>query len=352
MLFAERDPTPEDFVELGIVDTSEPGSWKSVAKTAAWSWQQGPMAQWVADGKRFVFNDREDDTFVARVVDADLSRTVTLSRPIYAVSPDGSFGLSLNMARLDKLRPGYGYVGGKDSKVDVRIPTDDGIWKLPMDNSEGELLLSLSEAVRFLHEQLPFLKGIRQAFKRYIYWFNHIKISPDGSRFTVKLRWRRLDGPWNDTMGVSLTGSTTGKQLRLLSPATSHVIWLNDTELYFWRAPNLLLYRDDTPRGYQKQIIGPEVLSANVHIRHLPPGPVDQLKEVIFDTPYRQSIDLITLDVPSGRCEIIDTFNNHVPENGRFRCDLHPCPDTSGNRIVVTSLLDGGRQVYLLERNA
>ena len=308
MQFAERDPTATDAIEIGIVDTGKPGSWTPVAETTAWSWQQGPMAQWIADGSRFVFNDREGDSFVARVVDADLSCTMTLQRPVYAVSPDGSFGLSLNMARLDELRPGYGYVGGAGARIDVRIPDDDGMWKLPMDGGEATLLVSLREAVRFLHKQLPWRNRARHAYERYHYWFNHVKISPNGQRFTVKLRWRRPDGPWNDRMGVSLTGSTNGGQLRLLANATSHVVWLNDKELYFWRAPNLLLYHDDAPRGRLKQIVAPEMISNNVHVRHLPPGAMDQMHEVVFDTPYRENIDVIILDVRSGRSEIVATF--------------------------------------------
>ena len=38
------------------------------------------------------------------------------------------------------------------------------------------------------------------------------------------------------------------------------------------------------------------------------------------------------------------------PKSGPFRCDLHPNPSPDGRKVVVTSLDDGGRQMYLLAR--
>ena len=46
----------------------------------------------------------------------------------------------------------------------------------------------------------------------------------------------------------------------------------------------------------------------------------------------------------------IAQFNNHRPKRGPFRCDLHPCPSRDGRKILVTSLDDGGRQLYVLNR--
>ncbi|MGF1477768.1 MAG: hypothetical protein ACFB6S_19650 [Geminicoccaceae bacterium] len=349
--FAERHPSPEDAIDVGIVHADAPGEWTPLGPSRAWSWQQGPMAQWVRGGPSCIYNDREDGAFVARLVDTVSGSTKTLPRPCYAVDPGGDFYFSLNMARLDRLRPGYGYSGGDLSREDERKRGDDGIWRVRLADGEARLILSLADAVDFLFDRFP---AHRLAFHRlrvFYYWFNHIKLSPDGRRFTVKLRWRRPDGPWSDRQGVSLTGSVEGGDLRLLTDAPSHVIWLNEDTLYLWRGGELALFSDTSPRGRRLGVLGAGVIKQNVHIRHLPPGATKTPEDFVYDTPYQETIDLLHLHAPSGEIQKMANFRNHRPAEGPFRCDLHPCPDDQGRRIVVTSLHDGGRQVYLLERD-
>ncbi|NNU16851.1 hypothetical protein HK107_11030 [Parvularcula sp. ZS-1/3] len=349
MSFAERQPEPSDTVRVGIVDVAD-GRWTDIGETSAWSWQQGPMAQWIGGGERFAFNARDGERFIARVFDASGRDAATLGRPLYAVAPDASFGLGLNMARLDALRPGYGYAGGSESFMDNRHPEEDGVWKLTLDGDGEELILSLRDAVRFLLAHLPLKQRLEHAVRRYHYWFNHAKISPNGQRFTVKLRWRKPGGPWNGTQGVSLTCGTDGTDVRLLADATSHVLWLNDRQLYFWRAGELALFDDTCPRGTRRGVIAPELIKKNVHVRHLPPGPLDRLGEMVLDTPYQETVDLLLHDEENGETETIDRFEGHRPARGPFRCDLHPAPSKDGNAIIITSLRDGGRQVYLATR--
>ena len=353
MDFAGRPVRAGDRVRVGLLDVEAPGAWSEMGETQAWSWQQGPMAQWVAGGPRFVFNDRSKTGFVARLFEAGTGEIRRLPRPLYAVAGSGEFGLSVNMARLDTLRPGYGYAGGsaEEAGLDARRPASDGVWRVPLSGAAPSLLLSLDRAVRFLRTQLPLRERLRHALHRYHYWFNHVKISPDDRRFTVKLRWRRIGGPWNGGMGVSLTCGTGGEDLALLADATSHVLWLDAARLYMWRAGELALFEDCQPRGRRIGALAQGVVTANVHARHLPPQATADPEMIVFDTPYRHEIDLNLYHTGTGAVERLATFPNHHPARGPFRCDLHPCPASSGERIVVTSLADGGRQVYLLARN-
>ena len=109
--FMNRDVTADDVVTVGYVDTGAGDAFVSLGESRAFSLQQGPMAQWLPSRKSLIWNDRERGSHVARIHGLDGSGTRTLACPIYAVSPDGRTGLSLDMARLDGLRPGYGYTG-------------------------------------------------------------------------------------------------------------------------------------------------------------------------------------------------------------------------------------------------
>lgn len=347
--FAGRHPTPEESVAVGFVETDAPGRITPLGESRAWSWQQGPMAQWVAGGPWAVWNDRGPAGLGARLVQTETGENRWLDRPLYAVSPDGRTGLALDMVRLDRLRPGYGYPS-EDAVLQGRTPSDSGIWAVPMDGAAPRLILSLDRAASWLHRHLPFHARLGHALRRYHYWFNHAKISPDGRRFTVKLRWRRPDGPWSDRQGVSLTAAMDGSDLRLLADATSHVIWQDATRLYLWRGKEMALFEDTAPRGTRRGRIGGQAIADNVHLRHLPPGSTARPETFVFDTPYAETVHLNLLDAETEAVTQLATFGNHRPVRGPFRCDLHPCPSADGRRIFVTSPRDGARQLYMVER--
>lgn len=307
------------------------------------------MSQWLPKTETLIWNDRKNDRFVSKLYSVNTGETNTLSHPVYAVDPEGKFLLSLNMARLDYVRPGYGYAGGSGHLMDTLKPKKDGVWRIDPDTGEEKLLLSLHRGATFLLSHLGIKQRLVRFLRRYTYWYNHVKVSPDGKRFTVKLRFRPRDlsRGWNDKMGCSLTCGTDGKDLRLLEHATSHVIWLNEDQLYFWRKDGLYLYKDALGGGQKIKQIAPELISYNVHMRHFPNDP----DRFIFDTPYRESIELFTYNNITNEETKIATFHNHKPRSGQYRCDLHPCPSPDGRKIVVTSMEDGGRQMYLLKKD-
>lgn len=348
---AGRHPTQDDRIEIGVVDISDPEKrWRPIGESRAWSVQQGPMAQWVRGGAgtadaRIIWNDREAEQVVARVHDPATGETRTVPRAVYAVDPHGRYMLSINLLRLNTLRPGYGYPGEAGGRLD-RKPDDDGVWRVDLETCDATLILSLKRAVRFLMGQVGLRSRLGHLRRRYTYWFNHAKISPDGTRFTVKLRFRVPGGPWNEAMGYSLTCGVDGRDLRLLAPATSHVIWRDTERLYFWQEGKVRLFRDAGP-GEEEAVFVPSILDANVHIRQIPGLP----DRFVFDTPYREEIDLCVLDLATEQVETIAHFGNHSPAKGPFRCDLHPVPSPDGQHILVTTLEDGGRQVHLLSRS-
>ncbi|SES39288.1 Glycosyl transferase family 2 [Tranquillimonas rosea] len=340
-----RTPRPGDAVEVGVVDIGQ-GGFRSLGHSRAWSWQQGPMLQWV--GGALVWNDRANGRFVARIRDPEGGARL-LDRPVYAVDPAGEGALSLDFARLNALRPGYGYAG-LDREADLSpAPGDDGLWHLDLGTGAARLVLSLQEAREVLERNLPPDERRTHRETPFVYWFNHCKFSPDGRRFTVKLRWRRRDGPWNGTMGVSLTCGVDGSAPRVVARGASHVMWLDDARLYFWnqRDGRVVLAPDaeatDPPA---ETALAPEVFGANVHLRHLAEDP----DRMIFDTPYATDVSLAEFDRRTGETMPIAEFGGHRPPKGEYRCDLHPVPSPDGRRIIVTSLCDGGRQIYVLDR--
>ncbi|ETW10990.1 hypothetical protein ATO8_19254 [Roseivivax marinus] len=344
----QRSPVPEDSVEVGVVEIAT-GGFRPLARSRAWSWQQGPMAQWIAAEEKLVWNDREGERFIARLMSPDGGAERRLERPVYALDPGGRVGLSLNFARLDRLRPGYGYAGGGGARIEEAAPEDDGLWKIDIATGESTLILSLARGVETLRRVLTTEERAEHDAQGFRYWFNHCKVSPDGRRFAVKLRWRRPDGPWTGLMGVSMTCGMDGADPRVIARAASHVMWHDPGHLYFWNQRDKYVARKpdaELVEPIEAERLAPEEFTSNVHLRHLAEAPA----RMVYDVPYQPVVHLREIDLGTGRAAPIATFPGHDPAHGQFRCDLHPVPTPDGNRIVVSAMSDGARQLYVLDR--
>ena len=45
--FEHRTPTPDDSIQVGMVDTQDGDDWIELGRSSAWCWQQGCMLQWL-----------------------------------------------------------------------------------------------------------------------------------------------------------------------------------------------------------------------------------------------------------------------------------------------------------------
>ncbi|MEM1301903.1 MAG: hypothetical protein AAGH17_04905 [Pseudomonadota bacterium] len=335
-----------DTIEVGTVDLRR-GGFEPLGTSNAWSWQQGPMAQFTATGD-MIWNDLEDGHHVARLVARGTSATRTYDRPAYALTQDGLGYLSVCMARLYRVRPAYGYAGGTEARESHPAPPDEGLWYVDFATGQSRLVLSIAQAVQTVMQTMT--SEERFAFRRgdFIYWMNHVKISPSGKRFTLKLRWREPGKPFD---GASITCNLDGSDLRVLSRATSHVMWYGDDHLFWWdlRGKQVVLGADiPFEDGIAPQPLAPGVFDLNPHAR-LVPGSAHKM---FFDEPYRSTVKLFVVDLKTREVEDIGQFGGHLPPGGPFRCDLHPVPTPDGQRVLVTSLASGSRQLWIAERDA
>ena len=105
--FMDRRPGPDDVATVGMVDLAEGNRFVPLGETRAWNWQQGCMLQWLPGSPdEIIFNDRDGDHFVARIVNVQTGARRTLPLPVYAVSPNGTDAVSLNFSSLYDVRPG------------------------------------------------------------------------------------------------------------------------------------------------------------------------------------------------------------------------------------------------------
>lgn len=339
--FEGRSPRPDDEIALGVIDLEDGDRWSEIGRTQAWCWQQGCMLQWRPGSAREVlWNAREGDAFVCRVLDVDSGRSRTLPRAVYSLSPDGKTAVCADFRRIQDMRPGYGYAGLPDPNAGVLAPDDVGIWAQDMDTGASELIVSVAQIAA-----LPYPHGDLSAAKHY---FNHLLFSPDGTRFIFLHRWRFGDGPFHTRM---LTAALDGTDVRVVDDygKTSHFIWRDPAHILAWSwhpsaESAFYLYGDGDG---QVEPVGQGAMRVNGHCTYLPGG-----RWVLNDTyplGEARTQELYLYDVASDRRVELGALTAPAEYTDEWRCDLHPRANRAGTQVMVDSAHAGGRQMYLLD---
>ncbi|WP_232767332.1 hypothetical protein [Geminisphaera colitermitum] len=346
--FMHRPPTADDVLTLGFVETDRAGgggAFTPFAETRAWNWQQGCMLQWLGDGSSgdVIFNDRIDGRLVSRIFNLNTGRERVLDRPVYAVNRSGTTAVSLNFARLQHQRPGYGYAGVPDAWREVLEPEDDGVYAIDLASGRSRLILSVAEAARFQ-------RGAD--FGGLTHRFNHAQFGADDRRFAVL---HRRKSP-NQEVGSTrlLTLDIDGGGLRCLTDheLVSHYDWRGGDAILAWAnrnesGPHYYLFDDnDAPPARRIEMIGDGVLTCDGHCSFSPNG------EWVLSDTYPDKRDhhrtLFLWHMESRRRVDIGRFLS-PPMEWQIRCDLHPRWARDGRSVCIDSIHEGPRQMYRID---
>jgi hypothetical protein len=341
--FEHRSPAADDEIRIGLIDTQDNDRWTELGRTKAWCWQQGCMLQWRPGSDREVlWNDREGDRFVCRIMDVQSGEMRTIPHPIYTLSPCGKWGVTPDFRRINDMRPGYGYAGPTDPYADQLAPEASGIHRIDLDTGEATMLISLADVAA-----IPFAKYSLAEAKHY---FNHLLISPDGARVEFLHRWR-MEGL--RSFGTRMmTIAADGSDIREIDPSgyTSHFIWRDPDHILAWsrhesHGDRFYLYEDR--EGGSVEAVGPDVMTRNGHCTYLP-GNEWILNDSYPDGDRNQNPYLY--EVATGRVVSLGHFRLPPEYTGEWRCDLHPRFSPCGKFVTIDSPHKGeGRQVHLID---
>ena len=341
--FTNRQVRFGDVAEVGtLID----GVFTPVGETRAWCWQQGAMLQWF-DDDTIIYNDIDEDHYVARLLNLKTGARRTLHRPIYCLAPNRKYALSLDVARLDRERPGYGYPGVWTPILEKGWPAEDGIWLIDIEKDTSTLSVPLARVVRDF-----FRPGMDQATS----WFNHVLISPDSRRFGFFHRWRHF-GPWGPGVRSHITHMFTanldgsGLYPLNLQDMSSHYSWISNNQIInysrrFSDGDRYYIYTDQTSEV--KAIAAKE-------LAHTGDG------HCTFSADCRW---MLTDSYPSSRDDCRGLFLYNIAEDkayeiGRFfadpayvipaRCDLHPHLSADSRVVTFDSIHEGFRGIYEID---
>lgn len=334
-------PTPNSQLKIGYYDLKQENSqFQFVDTTSTWCWQMGCRLQWYpAAGENSILYNRLVNGKYGSVIQDVYSKKIlkTYSYPMYAVSPDGRWGLSLNFSRLQRLRPGYGYTSLPDVTQNDLAPIRDGIWRIDMQTGRAKFLLSLRR-----------VKDIKphKSMEGAEHYFNHLLFNPSSTRFLFMHLWVK-DGKRFSRL---LTADHNGANVCVLNNEgySSHYTWKSDSEIlvYSQHSPwgrKFYLYKDKTEN---KSIFGDGVLTEDGHPSFFPRN-----NNLITDTYPNKKREQSLLFYNHESKKIKCIYKSIIPSSftKEVRCDFHPRLSPSGKYLCIDDVENNKRVMRILD---
>lgn len=341
-----KDVSPKQKADIILIDTQKDINSKDrfikIAETSSWNVQQGCMLQWLGPdyNRKIIYNDFRDGEYVSIIYNIETNKEKVVPAPVYSVSSDGKFALTLDFSRLYNLRPGYGYHNKKEKTEGINLPEDYAIWKINLETSEVSGLLKYTDFANFSPRME--MKNTNAIHK-----VNHIMINPSNDRFMVLYRWLINDRKYSRL----ITCNTDGTDMFLLSDddMVSHCFWRNNNEIIAFEN------KEDEGIGYylmtdktDKYTRCWKSLTEDGHPSFSPDG-----KYVVTDT-YPDKNRIQSLKIMDGvnfndKVEIIAKVFSPFKYDNDTRCDLHPRWNHDSNKISFDSVFEGRRALYFVD---
>jgi hypothetical protein len=335
--FANRHPTTRDEARIKLKDLKT-GKIITLGITRAWNLQQGCRLQWLGPDfhRKVIFNDFRNDNFVSVVKELSSSSEEIINKPIYDVTSDGKYAITLNFERLHLFRPGYGYISNSTKKSFSSFSQNDGIWNINLKTKKVKLIISLMQIA-----EISGMVGQRISCAS----FNHIMINPSGTRFMFLYRWKICNMEFTSLFTANMDGSNI--YCLAHNGLVSHATWKNDRELLAWtnqkdKGEHYFLFQDK--KGIVS-IVGEMELTGDGHPSYSPCGRYILADTYVNDARQRS---LLIFDTIEEKVYNLGRFYTPFRYSGEFRCDLHPRWKRDGSQICLDAAFEGTRQVYVV----
>jgi len=338
--FIDRQPNATDALTLGMVDLKDNDKYIPFDTTLAWSWQQGTMLQWVgsAPEKEVAYNVLHDGKPAAAIRNVLDGKVRYLPMPIYALSNDGKQAVTLDFARLHRLRPGYGYASYTERFADQPAPEELGIWHMDVTTGKSSLIVSIARLAA---------NNTDARFPNTEHWVNHLQFNPAGTRFIFLHRWKKPNKGW-DTRLYTAKPDGTDLRLHLDDGMVSHFDWRDDRTILAWaktKKDGNKFYTVDVNSNEATPVYS-ETTDRDGHCSYSP-----DRAWVLNDTyPDKSNFrHLMLLKAATGRRYDLNKFHSPPAVAGPFRCDLHPRWNRDGTMVCIDSAHEPTRQMYVLD---
>jgi 5-deoxy-D-glucuronate isomerase len=343
--FADRDPDGTDPLTIGLIDMTGDRTFRPIGQTRAWNWQQGCLLRWMPPDleHRVMYNVFRDGSYQCAVYDVRTDETSYLPWSIYDIAPDGTIGVTGNFARVNDMRPGYGYPCLPDPFANEANPANDGLYALNVESGEKRLIFSLADALSI---------GSVRPDPGHKAWFNHMTYNPSGSRMLVFHRWaeKAVPGHVGFQSRLLTIGADGSNPVGLLEDMKiSHYSWLDDERILIWlEQPKRNIhgyYLVHDPSG-EMEPIGEGLFESDGHCNLSPDKRWMVTDRYPKDEPRQP---LILYELATHRRIDIGSYESITDMNTSYRCDLHTRWNSDGTKLCFDSTHEGSRQMYVVD---
>ena len=346
------DHLPErgEKAEIGILDLE--GKYEPLTETRAWCHQQGSMELFLKHRPDcFIYNDYDEKNkqMTARIFQIGKGVIGIYPQPVYAMSPDGKWAVSLNFSRIP--RRGYSYADAVLSEeLHPADPDAEGLFRINLETGETKLIVSY----RTMMERHPYAYGLAGQH----IWLNHAIINSDSTRVLWLFRQcaescKRKNIRWETFL---YTSSLEGGDAECV---LSECQWQKFISHQIWgRTPHeILVDANWTGSGHgavvcdesRRPFLARKLSDSHGGMAHMVFSPDG--KWILADSyPDADSMQkLIRINAENGEWELLGTFHHEPVPTVETRCDLHPRWSPDGRFVTVDSTHNGKRAIYLLE---
>ncbi|MEA2018421.1 MAG: glycosyl transferase [Campylobacterota bacterium] len=323
-------------VDLVLYDVLEK-SYEAIGKSYTYNWQQGTKLMWI-DKYKFIYNDFNNiqKHYISKIYDLESNKSRVIDYAIYDCYED-KFAISLDFERLGVVRKDYSY-NNLGLEINWNDNSDDGLYYIDLQNNSSELIITIDEIINFNPKET--MIGAKHKF-------NHVMISPDGTKMMFMHRWFLTDGRRYDTLYVS---NINGGEIKKISDddMVSHCFWYDNN--------NIFAYLRDKDIGDKYYMLNINTLDKKT----VGQGVIDSFgdghphvhgKKIVFDTyPDKSRMkSLFLYDYETNELlklgEVLESFDFY----GETRCDLHPRFSYDGKKVFFDSVHEGTRGLYMLD---
>ncbi|EIB6813078.1 glycosyltransferase [Enterococcus faecium] len=312
---------------------SSESNYEVIGVTLAWNFQQGAMLRFISEDV-VAWNDYDCETksYISILYNLKSKEKRVLSAPMYDVSDNGKYGISLDFERLNVDAEGYGYIqnGIKDHAKDTYISIVD------IESGQEKIILTTEQLI----EKYPIPKEATFSY------FNHLEFNPAGERFNFIFRYV-LD---QKRVSRLFTADLNGDNIHLLADdeMVSHCTWLDDSHITLWcrlnGKNNYYIIADTISAEYT-------VLGMNTPKEDGHPSYNKDRTIMITDTypdkgEYRH---LIVYDCINDVSRDISRLYAPILLHGPLRCDFHPRWHPNMKQVIIDSVHEGFRGMYLVD---
>lgn len=309
---------------------------QKIGSSRSWNWQQGALLSWL-DDENIIYNDYIDNHYCSVIINIETKLQRYIDYPIYKVSYDGKFALTLNFSRLAKLRPDYGYFNLPYDDI-AKNDDNDGIFYVNLATNQCDLLVSL--------KNIAAIDPIESMIDAY-HEVNHIDLSPDQKRITFLHRW--YDNANTRNSRLIMFDLVTLKLTVLVNEGmVSHCTWKNNQDIvgYLRHKNKDYYYQIDTKTLKIELLDDQTIFNDDGH-----PSFSFEQRYMITDTypDYTCNSKLYLYDVIKRSVIKLGVFYSPKRFQGISRCDLHPRWNKESHEITIDTVFSGNRRMCKLD---